>query len=258
MSRRFSGRHCRMLVLGALLLGLLLAAMGTSLAAGTGTLNVVVQYPTAAGPYQALPSVEVFVWDGAPHYLCTDSAGVARFTGLAAGNLFVVSGVSVNLGCTNGEFLQPGTGLKMLQANQSSVPLAAGQSKTIVLKAGAPPADQDGVCGAMLVTQPKGTPGNDVLVGTPGNDVISGGGGRDTIKGLGGDDFLCGGAGRDRLVGGAGNDFLAGERGDDSGGRRGLFGGAGKDALYGGLGNDFTDGGVGTDICVGELTFNCP
>lgn len=258
MSRRLSGRHARMLVLGVLLFGLLLASMGTSLAASTGNLAVVVQYPDAGGAYRPLANVEVFVWDGAPHYLCTNSAGVARFTGLAPGNLFVVTGASVNLGCTNGEFLQPGTGLKMLQAKQPSVPLAAGQAKTIVLKAGAPPADQDGVCGAMLVTQPKGTAGNDVLVGTPGNDVISGGGGRDTIKGLGGDDFLCGGAGRDRLVGGAGNDFLAGERGDDGGGRRGLYGGAGRDALYGGLGNDSTDGGLGTDFCVGELMSNCP
>lgn len=251
MSARFSAiRRSRFFVLGLLLVVLLMSTAASSSAAGTGTINAQVSYGNSAGAFLGdLGNVEVFLWTGTPHYACTDSGGFASFTGIPAGGpYFMVTGVSISsLHCANGEFLKPGTSLKMYNVSQSGINLAAGRTLIVPLRAGPPPADQTNVCGGVVPTI-KGTAGPDTLVGTSGNDVISGGGGNDTITGLGGNDWLCGGPGSDRLVGGAGNDYLFGEGGSDSGGTRGLFGGPGTDIAY---------GGAGIDTCQAETALGC-
>jgi len=250
MRRLSARRRSRFIVLGLLLVVLLVGAAASSSAAGTGTVKVVVTYPVSAGVYRPLANVEVFLWSGAgPKYACTNASGVATFTSIpAGGGLATASGPSISsLHCSNGEFLKPGTSLKMYTVRQGGITLAAGATKTIQLKAGAPPADQTLVCGGETPTI-VGTALGETLVGTAGNDVISGGGGNDVIKGLSGDDFLCGGPGRDRLLGGAGNDFLFGEAGADGGGTRGLFGEAGTDLAY---------GGAGVDSCDAEFESSC-
>ena len=243
MRRLSVRRRSRFIVLGLLLVVMLVGVAASGNAAGTGTIKVVVKYPVSAGVYRPLPNVEVFLWAaGAPHYACTNATGAAVFTNIAAGGGYLtVTGVSVSsLHCSNGEFLQPGTNLKMFQASQGDITLTAGTTKTVQLKAGAPPADQTKVCGAKTPTI-VGTAASETLTGTAGNDIISGGGGNDVIKGMGGNDWLCGGLGRDRLLGGPGDDVLFGEAGDDSGGLRGLFGQLGKDTAFGGDGADFCD-----------------
>jgi hypothetical protein len=179
----------RLLLLGLLLLLLLVGTAASSSAASTGTLKAQVQYPDIGGAFHPLANVEVFLWAGGPHNLCTDASGIATFTGIPAGGGYsVVAGVSVSsLHCTNGEFLKPGTALKPHNVKQSGITLAAGQTKTVVLKTGWPPADQTQVCGGEVPTI-VGTAAHDVLVGTAGNDIVSGGRGSDTIRGLGGDD----------------------------------------------------------------------
>ena len=243
-------RRFRFIVLGLLLVVLLVGAAASSSAAGTGTVKVVVKYPVSAGVYRPLPNVEVFLWAaGAPHYACTNASGVVTFTNIAAGGGYLTAtGISASsLHCSNGEFLKPGTSLKMFMASQGDITLAAGTTKTIQLKAGAPPADQTKICGGKTPTI-VGTAAGETLTGTPGNDIISAGGGNDLIKGMGGDDSLCGGPGRDRILGGAGNDALFGEAGNESGGNRGLFGQLGTDVAY---------GGVGVDSCDAEFESSC-
>jgi len=224
---------------------LVVLALGTTAAqAGdTGTIKVKVLYPDAGGVYQPLTRVEVFLFAaGAPHYACTGPGGVAKFTNIPAGTgYFAATGVGVSsLDCANGEFLTPGTRLKLYWKGQGDISLEAGQTKTVQLRTEPPPEDQTQVCGGVQTTM-QGTAGRDILVGTPGDDVIAAGGGNDTINGMGGNDKLCGGPGRDRLVGGGGDDLLFGEGGNDSGGNRGLIGGPGDDLAYGGRGTDSCD-----------------
>jgi Ca2+-binding RTX toxin-like protein len=234
----------------ALLVLLVVLVAGTTAAGaeGTGTVQVRVLYPDAGGVYHPLARVEVFLWAGGTHYACTNAGGFANFTDVPAGPVAAATGVgSSSLHCANGEFLTPGTHLKMYNVLQAGMTLEAGETKTIELMAQQPPADQMQVCSGEVPTI-VGTAGRDVLVGTEGRDIISGGGGNDTINGLGGDDALCGGPGRDRLVGGAGNDMLVGEGGNDSDGNRGLFGGPGTDLAY---------GGYGLDLCEAETALGC-
>ena len=242
-------RRSRFFVLGLLLVVLLVGAAASSSAAGTGTINAQVFYTDSAGAFRPLGNVEVFLWTGAPHYACTDSGGFASFTNIPVGSgYFMVTGVSISsLHCTNGEFLKPGTSLKLYNVSQGDIVLAAFPPLVIPLRTGRPPANQMNVCGGEVPTI-KGTAGADVLVGTAGNDIISGGGGNDVIKGLGGDDWLCGGPGSDKILGGAGNDVLFGEGGSDGGGTLGLFGGPGTDIAY---------GGAGIDTCQAETVLGC-
>jgi Ca2+-binding RTX toxin-like protein len=233
-----------------LLLVVLVAGTASAGAEGTGTIKVKVQYPDAGSVYHPLARVEVFLLAaGVKHYACTNAGGVATFNDIpAGGGYFTATGVGVSSEhCANGEFLTPGTHLKMYSKAQGGIALAAGQTKTIQLKTDPPPVDQMQVCGGMVPTI-TGTAGRDVLTGTAGNDIISAGGGNDIINGMGGNDFLCGGPGSDRLVGGGGNDFLFGEAGSDSGGNRGLFGGPGTDYVY---------GGYGIDTCDAETELGC-
>jgi Ca2+-binding RTX toxin-like protein len=233
----------RALVVALLLVLLVVGATSAAGAEDTGTIKVKVQYPDAGSAYHPLARVEVFLYAaGQPHYACTNTSGWATFSGIPEGNgYFVATGVGVSsLHCANGEFLTPGTHLKMYFKSQGGISLAAGETKTIALNTDQPPTDQMQVCSGEVPTI-VGTPGRDVLVGTDGRDIISAGAGNDTINGLGGDDALCGGPGRDRLVGGGGNDMLFGESGNDSDGNRGLIGGPGTDYVYGGYGSDFCD-----------------
>ncbi|MFC7473084.1 calcium-binding protein [Dankookia sp. GCM10030260] len=97
----------------------------------------------------------------------------------------------------------------------------------------------------MLLVDPAGTPGADLLVGFAGADHILGLAGADTIAGHDGADTLDGGSGADLLSGDAGDDVLTGGEGDDR-----LAGGAGKDSLRGGAGIDRATGGAGNDTFV--------
>jgi hypothetical protein len=233
-----------------LLLVVLVAGTASAGAEATGIIKVKVQYPDAGAVYRPLARVEVFLLAaGVKHYACTSAGGVATFNGIPAGGpYFTATGVGVSdQHCDNGEFLTPGTHLKMYSKAQPGITLAAGETKTIQLNAEPPPVDQMQVCGGMIPTI-VGSAGRDVLTGTEGDDIISGGGGNDTINGLGGNDFLCGGPGRDRIVGGGGNDFIFGEAGSDSGGNRGLIGGPGTDYVY---------GGYGIDTCEAETELGC-
>lgn len=231
----------RVVILALLLVVMALSATAAQ-AVDTGTVKVKVMYPDAGGVYRPLARVEVFVFAGGPRYACTGAGGVAVFKDIPPGsNYFVATGVGgSDLNCANGEFLTPGTRLKLYWKSQDQISLASGQTLTVQLKTAPPPEDQMQVCGGVQTTI-QGTDGRDVIVGTPGDDVIAAGAGNDTINGMGGNDKLCGGPGRDRLVGGGGDDLLFGEGGNDSGGNRGLIGGPGKDLAYGGFGTDFCD-----------------
>jgi Ca2+-binding RTX toxin-like protein len=225
---------------------LLVGAAATSGAVSTGTIKARVMYPDAGGVFHPLAGVEVWLLAGGSHYACTNGSGFVTFTDIPAGSGYLsATGVSISsLHCANGEFLQPGTHLKLHNLFQGGISLAAGQTKNILFQLGQPPADQMQVCGGETPTL-VGTAGRDVLVGTEARDVISSGGGNDTLNGLGGNDVLCGGPGRDRLVGGGGDDLMFGEAGADSDGNRGLFGGPGTDTAYGGYGIDFCDAETG-------------
>ena len=240
---RTAARPARLIVLG-LLLALALVGTASAGAEGTGTIRVQVQYPDAGSVYHPLKNVEVFlVGPGGPRYACTNANGLATFPNIPVGNgYFTATGVGVSsLHCANGEFLTPGTHLKLYFKAQGGISLAAGETKTIQLNTDPPPADQMQVCGGETPTM-VGTAARDVLVGTAGRDIISAGAGNDTINGMGGNDQLCGGPGKDRVVGGPGDDLLFGESGNESGGNRGLFGGPGTDYIYGGYGTDLCDG----------------
>ena len=88
-----------------------------------------------------------------------------------------------------------------------------------------------------LISQTKGTDGNDVLQdvewGGKKDVTLSGGAGDDVLIGGAGNDGLYGGVGNDVLIAGMGNDTLEGEGGNDT-----LIGGEGNDTLYGGEGDD--------------------
>ena len=247
-AHRPAARPSRFIVF-PLLLALAFVGTASAGAEGTGTVKVQVMYPDAGGTYHPLARVEVFLAAGGPHYACTNAGGVATFSGVPAGsNYFVATGVGVSdQHCANGEFLTPGTHLKMYFEFEGGVALSPGETKTVELNTGQPPADQMQVCGGEEPTM-VGTPGRDVLVGTADRDIISAGAGNDTINGMGGNDTLCGGPGKDRLVGGPGNDLMFGEGGNESDGNRGLFGGPGTDYIY---------GGYGADLCEGETMLGC-
>jgi Ca2+-binding RTX toxin-like protein len=251
-----AARRWRFLVIG-LLLALVLAGAATAGAESTGIIKVKVEYPDAGGIFHPLARVEVFLWAGdGTHYACTNGKGVATFTDVpAGGGIFAATGVGVSsLHCDNGEFLTPGTHLKLYSKGQGGIALAADQTKMITFQLDPPPADQMWVCGGEEPTM-TGTPGRDVLVGSADRDIISAGDGNDTIKGMGGNDILCGGPGRDRILGGGGNDLIFGEAGNDMDNLplpptllKGLFGGPGTDYVY---------GGYGTDYCEGETALGC-
>lgn len=250
-----AARRWRFLVVG-LLLALVLAGAATAGAEGTGTIKVKVQYPDDGMVYHPLARVEVFLAAGGVHYACTNAKGIATFTDIPAGSgYFTATGVGVSsLHCANGEFLTPGTHLKLRFKAQGGIALAEGQTRVITFQLDAPPADQMYLCGGETPTM-TGTPGRDILVGSAERDIISAGEGNDVIKGMGGNDTLCGGPGRDRILGGGGNDLIFGEAGTDMDNLplpptllKGLFGGPGNDYIY---------GGYGTDYCEGETALGC-
>ena len=221
--------------------------------ADTGTVVATVRYRDSGGDLQPLADVEVFLWDGAVHYLCTDADGKATFLGVEAGvDLIAATAPAVSeMGCTNSEFLNPETGERMFAVfwknhhgalEFDNFQVGAGEQKSIKFTARTP-SDQTTVCGGMLTTI-VGTNGLDVIQGTTGDDVIDGRGGNDVIYGKGGHDIICGGSGRDRLYGGPGDDWLLGE--------------AGRDRLFGEAGDDVLHGGLLADRCrTGELLFSC-
>jgi Ca2+-binding RTX toxin-like protein len=248
----------RLIALGLLVLVALVGAAAAGGAEDTGTVKAKVQYRTATGTYLPLVGVEVFLWDaGTARYACTNSKGVATFANVAAGGGHIAAtGVSISKKhCTNEEFLEPGTGLKLYavyynqhvgQLQWDGFEVTAGAVTTIVFRTPRPPVDQNQVCGGRYPTI-VGTPGNDTLVGTAGADIISGAGGNDVIKGMGNVDpdmeWLCGGEGNDRVLGGPGPDVL--------------FGGPGTDTLTGGTGKDAAFGDAGADTCDAEYESGC-
>ena len=254
-------RRLRFAVVGLLVVVLLgVAASGS--ATDTGTVKARVQYRDSLGHYQPLVGVEVFLLDaGQARYSCTNASGVATFHDVAAGGHISATGVSLsNKHCSNGEFLEPGTGLKLYTVyyNQhigvkvwDSFNVTAGETTTILFRTPRPPVDQNQVCGGLIPTI-VGTAAAETIMGTAGPDIIVGGGGNDIISG--GDnaapeiDWLCGGAGRDRILGGPGQDVMFGDADDESSGNRGLFGGPGKDIAF---------GDAGTDTCDAEYTSGC-
>jgi Ca2+-binding RTX toxin-like protein len=259
-------RRSGLLAVGLLLVLIVAGTASSGSALEMGTIKAKVQYPDGAGVFHPLAGVEVIVTDGNPDHntlACTNANGVATFHIPAGSGIMAATGPSLSSKqCANGEFLEPGTGLKLYAvyykqhhgvAIWDTFELAPGQTLTIQFKTRRPPADQNLVCGGHIPTI-LGTAGPDTLVGTAAADIISGGGGNDVIKGLGnatGDihfDILCGGPGRDRILGGAGDDALFGEADDDGGGTRGLFGGEGSDVAY---------GGTGTDTCDAERALGC-
>ena len=218
----------------------------------TGTVVAKVQFRDAAGALQPLADVEVFLWDGAPHYACTNEAGKATFSSITPGvDLVSATGIGVSaLGCANSEFVNPDTGKRMYTvfwnghhgvAEFDHFQVTAGQQTTIRFKVKTP--KQTKVCGGMITTM-VGTNGPDNLEGTEGDDVIDGRGGVDVIEGNGGNDIICGGNGGDTLRGGDGDDQLFGE--------------AGKDQLFGEAGDDILFGGLLADSCkTGETLYSC-
>ena len=222
--------------------------------ANDGTVIAKVQYRDAAGSLQPLADVEVFLWDGAARYACTDADGEAEFSDVAAGvDLMSATGVGggSGLNCANSEFLNPETGRRMLNVFWDdhhgvrvfdNFQVGADEQTTITYTVRTP-SNQKTVCGGMVTTI-VGTNGADVIQGTPGDDVIDGRGGNDVIDGNGGNDNICGGNGRDRLYGDDGDDWLFGERG--------------KDRLFGESGDDLLFGGPLADRCrTGEFLFSC-
>ncbi|MBN2114422.1 MAG: hypothetical protein JW785_09885 [Acidimicrobiia bacterium] len=135
-----TARRARFVILALLLVVL---ALGTTAAqAGdTGTIKVKVMYPDAGGVYQPLAGVEVFLFAGGPRYACTGPGGVAKFNGIPAGsNYYAATGIGgSDLNCANGEFLTPGTRLKLYWTFQDKISLASGQTLTVQLKTEPPP-----------------------------------------------------------------------------------------------------------------------
>ncbi len=110
-----------------------------------------------------------------------------------------------------------------------------------------------------LVSDPAGTPQNDILYGSDANDVLQGNGGADILFAGTGNDTLSGDDGDDTLNGGPGNDVLAGGAGHDSY----VYNvGDGVDTLVDTSGNTLIFGaGIGdTDISLslGSLKLNFP
>jgi Ca2+-binding RTX toxin-like protein len=99
----------------------------------------------------------------------------------------------------------------------------------------------------VILSNIRGTAGNDRLVGTSAQDTITGLAGNDTLIGLAGRDNISGNDGNDRLTGGDGNDILFGDSGNDQ-----LVGSTGNDQLVGGTGNDNLNGGSGRDNISGN------
>lgn len=270
---------------GALLLGLLLAAVPVAAGAGaprqdeTGTVRAVVSYRDATGNRVRLAGVEVLLLEVTPaveptpspkvtltarhmgpilhpggyeRYACTNASGVAVFPNLSTATVYwAVTGVGHPGVCANAEFLNPSTGRKMLSVDSNGV-YGGGEYAPFAVAPG------EVTTIHMFARSPRQQQeicaGFYVtLPGTPGDDVIVGTAGPDVISAGEGNDQVHAEGGWDVVCAGRGNDVVYGGIDPDM-----VFGDEGRDLIKTQSGVDWAFGGTGTDTCRdAELTAGC-
>jgi hypothetical protein len=224
------GRALKSLCRFAVVVGLLVALIGSSQMARAETIDLPISLPgvvvddlTVVGPTEArvTASVEpngllttVHVRYGPNNVLSLKTPAVAL-----GASLDPIELVTELLG------LEPGTAYSY----QVVVESAAGTTEGPVLSFFTP-SGSDQVSVSLTTGQPAvgaqsvkksarctitGTGRSDRLKGTRKKDVICGLGGNDRIRGMGGNDVILGGNGKDRVNGGKGRDRLLGNAGAD-------------------------------------------